>query len=202
MIQATAAISSPRFSPAALGDPIADADAGALEGIAITGLNSSNGAWEYNVGFGWTAVGQCFGYRISLLLRSTDSLRFVPDGLNADMASITFAAWDQTSALRGPKPIPLSSVAPPLLVKFLKQPSSPSLPLTMRQPQPTARLSPTKTSPTLSPLADFNFGDVDGDSLTQIRYHQSGIGGFTGIVQWSGCPESGDHQPPTSRPEI
>ena len=32
----------------------------------------------------------------ALLLRATDSVRFVPDGLNADSGSITYRAWDQT----------------------------------------------------------------------------------------------------------
>ena len=37
----------------------------------------------------------------ALLLRDTDRLRFVPDTLNADSASITFRAWDQTSGTAG-----------------------------------------------------------------------------------------------------
>ena len=84
------------------GDPISDVDIGAVEGIAITSLNSSNGTWQYDVGSGWTAVGTV-SFTESLLLRATDSLRFVPDGLNADTASITFSAWDQTSGTAGTK---------------------------------------------------------------------------------------------------
>src|SRR5438874_30398 len=33
----------------------------------------------------------------ALLLRSSDRLRFVPDGANGTIASVTFRAWDQTS---------------------------------------------------------------------------------------------------------
>ncbi len=84
------------------GDRITDVDSGAVEGIAITGLVSSNGTWEYDTGSGWTAVGSV-STSSSLLLRATDSLRFVPDGLNADTAFVTFSAWDQTSGTAGTK---------------------------------------------------------------------------------------------------
>jgi hypothetical protein len=84
------------------GDRITDADAGAEEGIAILGLSSGNGMWQYDIGSGWTAVGSVSDTS-SLLLRATDSLRFVPDGLDADTAFVTFAAWDQTSGTAGTK---------------------------------------------------------------------------------------------------
>src|SRR5262249_40367648 len=50
----------------------------------------------------WTAVGSVSGSS-ALLLRSTDKLRFVPDALNADSASVTFRAWDQSSSTYGTK---------------------------------------------------------------------------------------------------
>ncbi|MCM8881758.1 MAG: tandem-95 repeat protein [Candidatus Thiodiazotropha sp.] len=84
------------------GDRITDIDAGALEGIAILSVDNSNGTWEYNTGSGWTAVGSVSGTN-SLLLRATDSMRFVPDGQDADMGFVTFCAWDQTSGTAGTK---------------------------------------------------------------------------------------------------
>ncbi|MDJ0784048.1 MAG: DUF2341 domain-containing protein, partial [Desulfosarcinaceae bacterium] len=84
------------------GDRITDADAGALEGIAIYNLSSGNGSWEYNIGSGWNPVGSV-SVNSSLLLRATDRLRFVPDGQNADTAFVTFSAWDQTSGTAGTK---------------------------------------------------------------------------------------------------
>ncbi|MDR4503110.1 MAG: DUF4347 domain-containing protein [Nitrospirales bacterium] len=81
---------------------ITDADSGAVEGIAITSVNASNGTWQYNTGSGWTDVGTVSNAS-ALLLRSTDSLRFVPDGQNADAASVTYRAWDQTSGAAGSK---------------------------------------------------------------------------------------------------
>ena len=84
------------------GDRITDVDSGALEGIAIYNLVSSNGTWQYNTGSGWTDVG-AVSVSSSLLLRATDSLRFVPDGQNSDTAFVTYAAWDQTTGTAGTK---------------------------------------------------------------------------------------------------
>lgn len=71
---------------AIVGSAIADVDSGAVEGIVITGLTSGNGTWEYDIGSGWTAVGAVSDVT-ALLLRSTDSLRFVPDAQNAASAT-------------------------------------------------------------------------------------------------------------------
>ncbi|HSF11045.1 MAG TPA: DUF4347 domain-containing protein [Nitrospirales bacterium] len=87
---------------AIVGAKITDVDTGAVEGIAITGLTSGNGTWEYDIGGGWTAVGAVSDASV-LLLRATDSLRFVPDGQNADSATVTYQAWDQTSGTEGTK---------------------------------------------------------------------------------------------------
>ena len=82
------------------GDRITDVDAGALEGIAITGLTNGNGTWEYNIGSGWNGIG-AVSDTSPFLLRATDSVRFVPDGLNSDLGIILFSAWDQTSGTAG-----------------------------------------------------------------------------------------------------
>jgi uncharacterized delta-60 repeat protein len=84
------------------GDRIIDVDAGALEGIAIFDLASGNGIWQYNTGSGWNDVGAVSIFN-SLLLRDTDSLRFEPNGQNADTAFVSFAAWDQTTGTAGTK---------------------------------------------------------------------------------------------------
>ncbi|GJL51696.1 MAG: hypothetical protein NPIRA01_29230 [Nitrospirales bacterium] len=85
---------------AIVGASITDVDSGAVEGIAITSLNSSNGTWQYDTGGGWTAVGAVTNAS-ALLLRATDSLRFVPDAQNSDTASVTYRAWDQTAGAAG-----------------------------------------------------------------------------------------------------
>ncbi|MEO5371754.1 MAG: Ig-like domain-containing protein, partial [Magnetococcus sp. DMHC-1] len=87
---------------AMLGASTTDVDGGAVEGIAITSLASGNGIWQYNTGSGWTDVG-AVSANSALLLRSTDAIRFVPDGQNADSATFTYRAWDQASGLAGAK---------------------------------------------------------------------------------------------------
>jgi VCBS repeat-containing protein len=85
------------------GDRITDADTGAVEGIAVTALTGA-GTWQYNIGSGWTDIGAVSGSN-ALLLRDTDSLRFVPTASynNAQTATITFRAWDRTSGIQGTK---------------------------------------------------------------------------------------------------
>ncbi|MBF0435108.1 MAG: DUF4347 domain-containing protein, partial [Magnetococcales bacterium] len=85
-----------------LGASVTDVDSGAVQGIAITGLNASNGTWQYDTGGGWTNMGVVTNTS-ALLLRSSDSIRFVPDGQNADSATVTYRAWDQTSGSAGNK---------------------------------------------------------------------------------------------------
>ncbi|MDF1653472.1 MAG: calcium-binding protein, partial [Coxiellaceae bacterium] len=81
---------------------IADVDSGAASGIAVHTIDSSNGTWQYSTdsGSSWTAVGQVSASN-ALLLASTDKIRFVPDGNNADAADLDFYGWDQSSGSAG-----------------------------------------------------------------------------------------------------
>src|SRR5204863_55224 len=83
---------------------VSDVDSGAIQGIAVTGLTSNTGTWQYSIDNGttWTGVG-AVSSSSALLLRSTDKLRFVPDGQNGTTASVTFCAWDQTIGVAGNK---------------------------------------------------------------------------------------------------
>jgi hypothetical protein len=82
-----------------------DADTGALSGIAVYSTTSGNGHWQYSLDGGstWTDTGGTVTTTSALLLRSTDLLRFVPDGLNSDYATIRAYMWDQTSGSVGNK---------------------------------------------------------------------------------------------------
>src|SRR5205807_2485811 len=81
---------------------VSDVDNGAASGIAVTGLSSSTGTWQFSTDGGttWADVGPVTDTS-ALLLRSSDSLRFVPDGLNGTTASVTFRAWEQTAGTAG-----------------------------------------------------------------------------------------------------
>ena len=65
-----------------------DVDSGAVRGIAITGLNSGNGQWQYSIdgGTSWSAVG-AVSEGSALLLREADFIRFVPNGVNGTTAN-------------------------------------------------------------------------------------------------------------------
>lgn len=84
------------------GDRITDADPGAVEGIAITGLSSGNGTWEFSTtgGASWSAIGSV-SPSAALLLRDSDLIRFVPNGISGTTNNITFTAWDQTIGAPG-----------------------------------------------------------------------------------------------------
>ncbi|XZE33950.1 cadherin domain-containing protein [Pirellulaceae bacterium SH501] len=86
------------------GDRITDVDNGSVEGIAITATSNGNGYWEYSIngGSSWTTVGTVSNSS-ALLLRSTDLVRFVPNGQNATAGEITFRAWDQSTGTFGTK---------------------------------------------------------------------------------------------------
>ena len=81
-----------------------DVDSSALRGIAITDLASGNGQWQYSLDARatWLPVGSV-SEGSALLLRSSDYLRFVPNGANGTTANFTYHAWDQTSGSTGTK---------------------------------------------------------------------------------------------------
>ena len=81
---------------------VTDPDGGALEGIAVFGLTSGNGTWQYSLDgvTVWNAVGAVDPSN-ALLLRDSDRVRFVPDGRNGTLASFDFRAWDQTTGSAG-----------------------------------------------------------------------------------------------------
>ena len=78
-----------------------DVDNSAVKGIAITSLNAGNGTWQYSLnGTTWNNIG-AVSVNSALLLRSTDHVRFVPNGISGTTADFTFRAWDQTGITNG-----------------------------------------------------------------------------------------------------
>ncbi|WP_340268405.1 Ig-like domain-containing protein [Sphingobium mellinum] len=81
-----------------------DIDSSALRGIAITDLASGNGQWQYSIDgrTTWSSIASV-SEGSALLLRSSDYVRFVPNGANGTTANFTYHAWDQTSGSTGAK---------------------------------------------------------------------------------------------------
>src|SRR5262249_51541259 len=77
-------------------------DAGALKGVAVTGVTGSFGTWQYSLDGGahWAAVG-AVSDTSALLLRSTDKVRFLPDANASGTATLTFRGWDQPCGKAG-----------------------------------------------------------------------------------------------------
>ena len=81
---------------------------GTGHGIAIHALANDGpadgGAWEYSLDGGstWLAVGAVDSGN-ALLLRSSDLIRFKPDGLNGTQASFSYYLWDGASGSAGAK---------------------------------------------------------------------------------------------------
>ncbi|MBH3339813.1 DUF4347 domain-containing protein [Pseudomonas mendocina] len=81
---------------------VTDVDTGALKGMAITGLNATYGKWQYstNAGGTWSDIGSV-SVTSALILTAQNMVRFVPDGIHGETATITYKAWDQTNATLG-----------------------------------------------------------------------------------------------------
>lgn len=83
---------------------ITDSDPSAQQGIAINGLVSTNGTWEYTVnnGTNWTPVGTTGNSDARLLAADGNTrVRFVPNPQWTGTAKIAFVAWDRTSGSNG-----------------------------------------------------------------------------------------------------
>ena len=86
------------------GAAVTDPDAGALEGIAVTSANNSNGSWEYTIdgGTNWLAFGSPSATNARLLKADgLTKVRFVPNAGYEGTPNITFRAWDQVIGIAG-----------------------------------------------------------------------------------------------------
>lgn len=83
---------------------VADQDAGALKGIAVTAAAESNGTWQYtlNGGMTWLPMGQPTPGAARLL--SADMMtqvRFLPGANFSGVVKLWYQAWDRTAGIVG-----------------------------------------------------------------------------------------------------
>ena len=175
---------------ALLGGAITDLDIGSVEGIAVTGLVSGNGAWEYSTdgGVSWTAVG-AVSDASALLLRDTDRVRFVPDGENADAGSFSYRAWDRTTGSPGTK---VDATITGGTTAFSAAMDTASITVTAVNDAPT--LSPVGPSlPTIDEDATGNAGEVIsallGGAITDLDIGSVEGIAVTGLVSGNGAWE-------------
>jgi hypothetical protein len=87
---------------AVLGSTFQDADAHGLRGVAVVGVNSAAGQWQFSIDGGrtWRNLGPV-SPSSARLLRDQDKIRFVPAAYYNGTATITYRAWDQTTGAAG-----------------------------------------------------------------------------------------------------
>ncbi|MBI3838016.1 MAG: SBBP repeat-containing protein [Planctomycetia bacterium] len=84
---------------------ITDVDAGALQGIAVIGVDSSNGVWQYstNGGANWTPFGDLSVNARLLAADAGTRIQFLPNVSFSGLvpSGITLRAWDRSSGNNG-----------------------------------------------------------------------------------------------------
>ena len=81
-----------------------DPDTGALKGVAIVGVDNTNGTWQYTLnGTDWFNIGAVATNNALLLAAdATSAFRFVPNAnWNGTTGMLQYKAWDQTSGTAG-----------------------------------------------------------------------------------------------------
>jgi VCBS repeat-containing protein len=96
--------SVPAFLASGGGGYVTDPDAGAVQGVAVIGVDTANGTWEYstNGGGSWSSLaGASPGTARLLASAASNRIRFVPNADYNGSATLTVRAWDQTSGADG-----------------------------------------------------------------------------------------------------
>ncbi|MFN6517770.1 MAG: FG-GAP-like repeat-containing protein [Nostoc sp. CreGUA01] len=76
------------------GNPITDPDTGAVEGIAVIGVDNTNGTWQYSINDSGNWINFVVSDTSATLLRDTGKIRFVPNPGYKGTAEFSFRAWD------------------------------------------------------------------------------------------------------------
>ncbi len=152
------------------GDRITDVDAGAVEGIAVIGVDDTNGTWQYDAGSGWTDFG-AVSDTSAVLLDTAALVRFVPNAdYNGPAGNLTFRAWDQTSGASGDTAVDVSTNG--AATAFSTATETATLDVIVVNDAPTAAdntVTTAEDTPYAFAAADFGFSDVDaGDTLQSV----------------------------------
>ncbi|MEQ1829122.1 MAG: DUF4347 domain-containing protein, partial [Pirellula sp.] len=91
------------LSPSGQVDNVTDSDSGALLGIAITAVDTTNGSWWYstNGGTNWSSLGSVSESNARLLAADADNRLYFQPNANYNgtvAAAITFRAWDRSGS--------------------------------------------------------------------------------------------------------
>jgi Tfp pilus assembly protein FimT len=146
------------------GDRITDQDSGAVEGIAVIGVDDTNGQWQYSTtgGATWLAFGPVSD-NSAVLLDTAALVRFVPNAnYNGPAGNLTLRAWDQTSGASGDTGVDVSA-------------NGGSTPYSNATETASLNVNPVNDAPVLDntgvmTLSDINEDDTNpvGDTLAAI----------------------------------
>lgn len=163
-----------------LGAQVSDPNSGALQGIAITAADAGRGHWEYSLdGSSWVALG-AVSDASALLLRAVDYLRFVPDGEDADSASITYRAWDQSGATAGQQGSQADARTHGGASAFSSASDTATLTVTAINDAPTLASAATPLPDTRENAPSTAFGT--GDLLLAASYRDVDSGALAGVA--------------------
>jgi VCBS repeat-containing protein len=163
-----------------------DADGGALRGLAITSLTSGNGQWQYSTdaGVNWTDVGPVSD-TAALLVRSTDLIRFNPNGIDGTTAEFSYRAWDQTSGTTGTK---VSSSAGGGSAAFSTATSTATIVVSSVNDAPVAQAASASGDQGGPPITgQLRATDIDSTTLTYTLVADSAVGGAAIIDRSTGA---------------
>ncbi len=178
-----------------LGTTVSDVDADAVEGIAVTALDSGNGTWQFSldgIDGSWNDIGTVSGNN-ALLLSPASYIRFIPDGKNETTASFEYQAWDQSSGTIGGRGDASSSGR---ITPYSEQVNRVSLTVTPVNDAPVLDDSSTlsltaiqedlalaaNTGSTVADFAAAAISDVDNDSVKGIAV--TGVDNTNGTWQY------------------
>lgn len=152
------------------GNGISDSNNSALEGIAVTAVDNSNGTWQFDPagGTSWTTFAS-LSDNSATLLASTAKIRFVPNTnfYGTLDSAITFRAWDQTNGSNGDTGVDVSTHGG--TTAFSTATETASITLTPVADTPsitnarTSQNTPTRDGLVITPHPD------DGDSVTHFQ---------------------------------
>ena len=164
------------------GDRITDSDVGAVEGIAVVGVDDTNGEWQYdaNADGTWLAFGSVSD-SAAVLLDTGALVRFVPDpDYNGSAGDLTFRAWDQTTGSNGDTGVDVSTNGGDSA--YSNEKATATLNVTAVNDVPVATTNTVTTTEDTAysfSAADFTFTDTEGNALVSATISNLNLNGGT-----------------------
>ena len=172
---------------------ITDVDGSAVESIAVTAVDNTNGVWQYSIngGTNWLNFSGTTGSNVDIesaarLLFSTNLVRFVPNANYSGTATITFRAWDEVAGSAGGTANVATNGG---VTSFSAAQETATITVSALNDAPTgsnATVTINEDASHTFTAANFGFSDVDaGDTLSSVRIDVQTI--TSGTLQLSGA---------------